>query len=174
MKLLKKMMALLFCVILVTCSCSALAENETAAAATGEVIYALVNVQLHRNWALSTYGVTVYFDGIEITHLGQGDPLTFGAYMMRDQVHTLRFKADKAGVPDRCWTVSNLQNGSVLSCEIQSKRNQVRINDYSVSVDDHVVVSVEPDTASRVQTYGTMVIWGLKILQAAQGGSSGN
>ncbi len=152
MTMLKRIVALLFCMILVTTSLHALAEDVGP-----NVIAATFNVTLHHNARLSRYGVTVYFDGIEAGHLDQGDVTTFVACMTDDRPHVLRFDPDKDGVPDRVWTLSNLQHGSTLTCEIQTKRNQVKILSQDLSVNGLSVFSVSPDTEARVKLIGTVI-----------------
>ena len=97
----------------------------------------------------------------------QGDILTFGAYMTDDRTHELRFDPDKEGVPDRCWTISNLQHGSVITCEIQAKHNQVKIRKHSVSLNGQVIINITPDTEEKVRLFGTILIEGAKAYQAA-------
>ena len=149
---LKKFVALMFCLILVTVQISALAAGSEP-----NVFYATFSVNLHYNRQLSTYGVTVYLDGVKVAHLDRGDVTTFGAFMTDDRTHELRFDADKQGVPDRVWTISNLQNGSVLTCEIQSKRNQVKIRTYDMSVDSNSIISITPDIEREVRIAGTLI-----------------
>ena len=149
---LKKFVALMFCLILITVQISALAAGSEPS-----VFYTTFSVNLHYNRQLSTYGVTVYLDGVKVAHLDRGDVTTFGAFMTDDRTHELRFDADKQGVPDRVWTISNLQNGSVLTCEIQSKRDQVKIRTYDMSVDSSTIISITPDIEREVKIAGTMV-----------------
>ncbi len=160
--LIRRIAALLFCIILVTVQFTALAGTDDAG-----VIYATFNVTLRHNRALSRYGITVYFDGIEVAHLGQGDILTFGAYMAGDRPHELRFDADKDGVPDRVWNLNNLQNGSVLTCELKAKMNQVRILSQNLSVNGQTICSISPDTEARVRLVGTILATGIQVYQAA-------
>ena len=149
---LKKFVALMFCLILIIVQISAL-----AAGCEPSVFYTTFSVNLHYNRQLSTYGVTVYLDGVKVAHLDRGDVTTFGAFMTDDRTHELRFDADKQGVPDRVWTIGNLQNGSVLTCEIQSKRDQVKIRTYDMSVDSSTIISITPDIEREVKIAGTMV-----------------
>ena len=137
MKTMKRIIALLFCLILAGVQFGSVADTGGV-----HVFYSTFNVTFHRNHLLSQYGVTVYFDGIEVKHLNQGDILTFGAYMTDDRTHELRFDPDKEGVPDRCWTISNLQHGSVLTCEIQAKNKQVKIRKHSLSLNGQVIINV--------------------------------
>lgn len=163
MKTFRKIVALLFCMILVTTHFTALADTNDP-----NVFYSTFNVTLHQNAAFSKYGVTVYFDDIEVAYLNQGDVLTFGAYMTDDQAHVLRFDPDKKGVSDRIWTISNLQNGSSLTCEIQTKRNQVKIKSQSLNQNGQTIFSVSPDIAAQVKLVGTIIVTGIKIYQAGQ------
>ncbi len=159
---LKRAIALAFCAILLTIQFSVAAVAEDV-----EVVYATIDIQLHKNWIKSKYDVTVYFDGIEVDTMIQGDLLTFGAYMRSGDMHELRFDAHKDGVPDRCWTIGNLQHGSALTCQIQTKRDQVKIREHSLSVDSKAVFSVAPDIERQVRIAGTVIVTAIKIAQAA-------
>ena len=159
-KTIKKIIALLFCLILVV--------SQTAVAEDANVIYSTINIRLRHNHMLSQYGVTVYIDDVEAAHLNQGDMITFGAYMKDNQTHELRFVADKYGVPDRVWTVGNLQQGSVLTCELQSKHNQVRVRQYDLSVNGDTVCSISPEIEDQVKLLGTIVVAGISIGNAAE------
>ena len=162
MKACKKIVAVLFCVILVTCQIAVIAEAK-AEDENVHVIYGTFSINLHHNVAFSCYGVTVYLDGIEVAHLEQGDIVTFGAYMTDDQAHVLTLDPDKYGVADRTWTISNLQHGSVLTAEIQTKRNQVKVRKYELTVNGEGVFKVTPDIEKQVKVVGTIIATGLKI-----------
>lgn len=162
MKHLKKIVALLFCIMLITIQITVFADSNGTNA-----IYSTFNVELHRNRVFSQYGVTVYFDGIQVTHLDQGDILTFGAYMADNRAHVLKFDPDKEGVPDRIWTISNLQHGSVITCEIQSKFNQVKIMSQSLSQNGQSLFSIAPDIEGQVKLLGTILATGIGVYQAA-------
>ena len=164
MKALKRIAAVLLCLLLITVSFSAFAEGKQP-----KVIYSTFNVTLHHNINLSRYGVTVYFDGIQVARLEQGDIATFGAYMTDDRVHEIRFVPDKAGVPDRVWTLSNLQHGTALVCEIQTKRNQVKVRSMDMRVGGTDVFSISPDMEKQVKVLGTIVVTGLGVYKSASG-----
>ena len=157
----RKIIALLFCLILATVQVAALADDSHA-------FYATFSITLRSNWVLSQYGVTVYLDGNEVGHLGQGDAMTFGAYMSDGCAHELRIVADKAGVPDRIWTISNLQHGSVLTVELQAKSSQVKIRSYELSVNGESLCSVSPDMEAKVRLIGTIILTGAKTCNAAK------
>lgn len=162
MKSFKKIIAVLFCIILVTFQIASIAEVK-AEDEDVHAIYGTFSISLHHNIALSRYGVTVYLDGIEVAHLDQGDIVTFGAYMADNQSHVLTMDPDKYGVPDRTWTISNLEHGSVLTAEIQTKRNQVKVRRYDLSVNGTELCSVSPDIEKQVRVFGTIIATGLKI-----------
>ena len=159
MKTTKKITALLLCLILAVVQAACFAE-------TGSVIRSTISITLHHNIMLSCYGVTVYFDGVKVGHLDQGDMLTFDAYMADNQVHELRFVADDPDVPDRVWTLSNLQHGSALTCEIQAKHNQIKVRSYNLSVNGESVCGVSADMEAKVRLFGTIITTGAKIYQA--------
>ncbi len=163
MKPLKKITALLFCLILIVTQVTAVAEADNV-----QVFYSTFSITLHYNHFFSQYGVTVYLDDVPVDHLDQGDVATFGAYMADDRMHELRFVADDSTIPDRTWSIGNLQHGSALTCEIQVKHNQVKIKSYDLSVDGENVVSVSPDTAETVKIIGTVIVWAAKAYQAMQ------
>ena len=165
MKTFKKIIAVLFCIILVTFQIAAVAEAK-AEDKDVHVFYATFSISMHHNAVLSRYGVTVYLDGVEVGHMDQGDIATFGAYMADNQTHILTLDPDKYGVPDRTWIISNLQHGSVLTTEIQTKRNQVKVLKYDLSLNEDTVISVSPDIEKQVKLVGTIIATGLKIYLA--------
>lgn len=169
MKIRRKIITVLFLLMMVMTWIFpvALADNV-------HVFYATFNISMHTNKILSRYGVTVYLDGVYVAHMEQGDLTTFGAYMTDDKPHVLTLDPDKEGVPDRTWTISNLQHGSVLTAEIQTKRNQVKIRSYSLNVNGTDLFSVSPDMEQQVRLLGTVVITGLEVYGASQGLSTGN
>ena len=134
MKTTKKITALLLCLILAVVQAACFAE-------TGSVIRSTISITLHHNIMLSCYGVTVYFDGVKVGHLDQGDMLTFDAYMADNQAHELRFVADDPDVPDRVWS-------------------------YNLSVNGESVCGVSADMEAKVRLFGTIITTGAKIYQA--------
>ena len=161
MKFLKKVIALLACMILLTgaLAAPALAEGDGAA-------YVTFSVRLHSNWISSRYGVTVYIDDTRVGHMDQGDSITFGGWLDTGRTHTLRFDPDKAGVPDRVWNLGSLQNGSVVTCEIQAKSSDVRLREYSITLGGEVLESVSPDTAAQVRIFGVILSAAVSVIRA--------
>ncbi|MBR4459422.1 MAG: hypothetical protein IKS31_10745 [Clostridia bacterium] len=163
MKLLNKIFALLFCVIIITVQIPALAENNDA-----HVFFATFDISLRHNIIKSKYAVTVYLDGVKVDRMEQGDILTFGAYMSDGTTHELRFVADKKGVPDRVWTLGSLVPGSVLTCKLTAKHNQVKITSHTLSVNNQTIVSVSPDIEKAVKIAGTIIVYVVKAAGAAK------
>ena len=163
MKTTRKILALLFCLILAVSQFTA-AQAESGAHA----YYSTFSITLHNNIMLSRYGVTVYLDDQKVAHLEQGDLLTFGAWMADDRPHELRIVADESGIPDRVFTLTDLRNGSVLTVEIQSKHNQIKVRSYNLVVDGQTVSSVSPDMDEKVKLLGTIILTGAKILSGTK------
>lgn len=161
MKSFKRIFSLLFCLILLAAQIPAFAESREP-----DVFYATFNISLRHNYIFSQYGVTVYLDDQKVAHMEQGDKLTFGAYMADDRMHTLRFDADKSGIQDRTWTIGNLQHGSVLTCDIRSKRDQIRIDKQDITLNGQGLLDVSPDIESQVKLLGTIIVTAIKIAVA--------
>ena len=151
MKMLRRIVALLFCAILLTVQFSAVAESGS------DVVYVTIHANLHYNKIGTHHGVTVYLDDIEIAHLEQGDQMTVGAYMMRDHTHILRFSHDKDGICDRKWTFSNLQDGTVIFCTVKATYGKVKLVDSSISVDSTMIVKVDRESERYVKNFGTLI-----------------
>lgn len=154
---------LIACLALVTVLIVTFADTNNP-----NVICSTFNVSVHHNALFSQYGVTIYFDDVEVAYLNQGDALTFKAYMEADQTHVLRFDPDKEGVPDRIWTISNLQNGSALTCELQTKRDQVEIKSQDLIQNGQTVFSASPEIKAQVKALGTIIATGIQVYKELQ------
>ena len=131
MKNVSRITALLIAVLML-CQFIPLAQAE-------EVNYVTFHVKLHRNVLFSRYSVQVYLDGRLIGTMKQGDQMTFGAYLTAGQ-HQLRFEGDKDGVSIRTWTLGELQNGTAVSCEIQTHRKRIDLESTSISLPTGTVI----------------------------------
>lgn len=151
MKLLRNTVVLLFCAILLTVTFSASAEPG------GDVVCVTIQVNLHYNKIGTHHGITVYLDDIEVAHLDQGDQMTFGACMMRNETHVLSFSHDKERIRDLRWTFSNLQDGTVIFCNAKATFGKVKLISSSISVDNSMIVKVDPESDRYVRNFGTFV-----------------
>ena len=161
MKLLKKIMALLCCVILLTVHFTALAQDDSTA------IYGTFFFKLHYNKLFAKYGATVYIDDTEVCHLEQGDQVTFGACMLQGRTYTVRIVPDKAKASACSWVFQSLQDGVVVQCELQSHRKRIEFKSSSLGYNGAVLVSISPDLKSKLEVAGFLVDTALKGVTTA-------
>ncbi len=133
------------------------------------VIYGMFHMKLRHNPMLAKYGVTVFFDDIEVGHVAQGEQITFGAYMREGESHVLILRSDKSGIPDHVWTIASIQNGTTFTCRIQTHRKYIDIPETNINVNGSIVAKISPDIENTVKICGTIVEIGAKILMKQSG-----
>ena len=160
-KTVKKIVSLLFCLILIVTQAAAVAENGNSSRTT-------FHITLHQNIMFSQYGVTVYIDGEKVAHLDQGDSITFNANAADGRDHKLIFVPDDSSVPNRVWNIGTFESGSTLKCEIQSKWDQVKIRSYNLSVNGETVCSAKPDTAEQFEMWTSIFMTWIELTEDAE------
>ena len=99
-------------ILITACVPSGIAGENT------NVIYGMFHMKLRHNPMIAKYGVTVFFDDIEVGHVAQGEQITFGAYMREGESHVLILRSDGSDIPDHVWTIASIQNGTTFTCRI--------------------------------------------------------
>lgn len=155
-----RILALVLSLLILAAACipAGMAEENSG------VIYGMFHLKLRRNLTLARYGVTVFFDGIEVGHVGQGEQITFGAYMREGASHILLLRADESAVPDHEWTIASMQNGTAFTCKLKTHRHYIDIPETQISVNGTTVAKVAPDIEKMVKIGGTVVEIGAGIL----------
>ena len=166
MKIFRRILIMTLCLMTLTVALvpTALADNKTA------VVYGMFHLKLRRNPIMAKYGVTVYFDGIEVGHTAQGEQITFGAYMLEGAAHELILRADKSGVPDYSWTIAAIQNGMTFTCKVKTHRHYIDIPETEIGIEGATLVRIAPDVEKMVRICGTVVQIGAGILLHQSGG----
>ena len=155
MKNLKKVLALLACLVIIV-------QITPIAAAEEDTVYVMIQVKLDRNIIKAKYGVTVCVDGVQVYHLRQGEQTTFGAVLTKGK-HVISFVADKEKAGTQNWYLGGLIDHTAISCELKTHGKYVEIRKSNVTVPTGEALEYEKKTNAKLEVGGKLIkiVWDL-------------
>ena len=104
---------------------------QLSPASAEDTVRVRFTVQLNENVMFAKFGVMVYLDGKPIEFLQQGDRVTFTA-ALNGAAHEIKIAGGQVGVKPRVLSLGALEDGSRVSCTLQTHMDYIELTEYHV------------------------------------------